>query len=142
MAFSPSATARGYAGARTRTPCREQPQRASTPAGGGGKHKIGALKMRSGPTLETRARTPDRAHISATAERRTGAAAPGAGRTNHSGQEKPFRTSAGMERTLGVCQAVEARTAPVGRPIVCVINVLTTATTRPSQSRTGAPDAP
>jgi hypothetical protein len=35
-----------------------------------------------------------------------------------------------METTLGVCQAVETRTAPVGKPIVCVINVLTTATTR------------
>jgi len=60
----------------------------------------------------------------------------------HSDQEKSFSTSAGMERTLGVCHAVETRSAPDGMRKVCVISVLTTATTRPSQSSTGAPEAP
>ena len=50
--------------------------------------------------------------------------------------------SAGIETTLGVCQAVETRRAPEGRRNVCVISELTTATTRPWQSNTGAPEAP
>ena len=50
--------------------------------------------------------------------------------------------AAGMATTLGVCHAVETRTGPVGSMMVWVIAALTTATTRPSQSSTGAPEAP
>src|SRR5262249_47198662 len=48
----------------------------------------------------------------------------------------------GTEATLACPQAVEMRIAFGGNCIVCVKRLLTTATTRPRQSSTGAPDAP
>src|SRR5262249_60452297 len=51
-------------------------------------------------------------------------------------------TSIGMETTFGCPHAVEILIARDGNCIVCVKRLLTTATTRPSQSSTGAPEAP
>jgi hypothetical protein len=48
----------------------------------------------------------------------------------------------GTATTLGLPQAVETRMAWNGSYRVCVKMLLTMATTRPSQSSTGAPDAP
>ena len=57
------------------------------------------------------------------------------------GNESP-KTRLGTETTLGLPQAVETRIARNGSCRVCVNMLLTTATTRPSQSSTGAPEAP
>jgi hypothetical protein len=48
----------------------------------------------------------------------------------------------GTETTLGDPHAVETRLLPNGVERICVITVLMTAATRPSQSNTGAPEAP
>jgi len=48
----------------------------------------------------------------------------------------------GTEATLACPQAVEIRIGFDRNCIVCVKRLLTTATTRPLQSSTGAPDAP
>src|SRR4029077_11756612 len=48
----------------------------------------------------------------------------------------------GIETTLGDPHAVEIRLLPNGVERICVITVLMTAATRPSQSNTGAPEAP
>src|SRR5262245_3655810 len=60
----------------------------------------------------------------------------------HSERERLLSASTGMEMTLGVCHAVETWTAPKPNLRVCVRIALTTATTLPSQSSTGAPEAP
>ena len=52
------------------------------------------------------------------------------------------KTRLGTATTLGLPQAVETRIARNGSCRVCVKMLLTMATTRPSQSSTGAPDAP
>jgi hypothetical protein len=57
-------------------------------------------------------------------------------------REAPHNTSTGTETTLGLPQAVEIRIVRDGNCSVCVKMLLTTATTLPSQSSTGAPDAP
>ena len=59
-----------------------------------------------------------------------------------SGRSKSFSAWIGMATTLGVCHAVETRTTRDRTLIVWVMMVLTTATTRPPQSMTGAPEAP
>src|SRR5262245_32169999 len=60
----------------------------------------------------------------------------------HSDQEKSFSTWIGMATTLGLFHAVEIRITFDMKLIVRVSSIMTTATTRPSQSSTAAPDAP
>ena len=66
----------------------------------------------------------------------------GAGAARHSTREKSFSTGIGTETTLGLPKAVEIRIALDMNRMVVVNRLLTTATTRPEQSTTGAPEAP
>jgi hypothetical protein len=65
-----------------------------------------------------------------------------AGATRHSKSGKSLSTGTGTETTLGLPQAVEIRIVRDKNFLVVVNRLRTTATTRPSQSSTGAPEAP
>ena len=60
----------------------------------------------------------------------------------HCASENSISCWTGTETTLGDPHAVEIRISPNGVARICVITVLMTAATRPSQSNTGAPEAP
>ena len=62
--------------------------------------------------------------------------------SGYSTEEKSFSAGIGTETTLGVPQAVEIRIVRDINCMVVVNRLLTTATTRPTQSTTGAPEAP
>ena len=66
----------------------------------------------------------------------------GAGAARHSTRGKSFSTGIGTDTTFALPQAVEIRfTCDINCSVV-VNRLLTTATTRPAQSSTGAPEAP
>ena len=60
----------------------------------------------------------------------------------HSALENSISCWTGTETTLGDPHGVGIRISPNGVARFCVITVLMTAATRPSQSNTGAPEAP
>ena len=66
----------------------------------------------------------------------------GATLNGHSTAGKFFSAGMGTETTLGLPQAVEIRTVRDMNCMVVVNRLLTTATTLPAQSTTGAPEAP
>ena len=66
----------------------------------------------------------------------------GATLSGHSAAGKFFSAGMGTETTLGLPQAVEMRITRDMNGMVAVNRLLTTATTRPAQSTTGAPEAP
>ena len=65
-----------------------------------------------------------------------------AGAARHSTRENSFSTGIGTETTFGLPQAVDIRIVREKNCMVVVNRLLTTATTRPAQSTTGAPEAP
>jgi hypothetical protein len=64
------------------------------------------------------------------------------GAARHWARDKSFSTRMGTETTLGLPQAVDTRIAPDMNGMVVVNRLLTTATARPAQSSTGAPEEP